>query len=1021
LIDVYMLPETAELGIGRVVEAYKKHLPNYGVRFVDSWENADLVAVHAGCQITDKEGNVLRQPDIHHCHGLYPTATVDDNDMYYQFNAPVIENLRTAKLVTVPSEWVAGIMQRDMLFSPEVVRHGIDVEDWPLSKSNGGYILWAKGHNPGVCDPSVLNALAERLPANQFVTIDGKPADNVQVIGKQPFGKMKKLLQNAGVYLAVTKETFGIQTLEAMALGKPVVGYAWGGTASIITNGQDGWLVEPGDIDGLVEGVEWALANAEDLGANARETVIARYSWSEVCKRLAGLYEQVLHNHHNGPKVSVIIPCYNYGHRVGDAIESVLAQDFDGDFEIIVVNDASTDGSEEAISKYDGKVTHITHRENKGVAEARNCGIRHAKGEYIACLDSDDRMYTDFLKTLVPALDADRGIGIAYGGLDMVYDEGRRKRKSDWPPEFCYRRQAIRMNQVPSACLFRRELWGRAGGYRAIYTPAEDGELWLRMTSLGGDAVRVTEDSLYEYEAHADSLSRTMAEPDYVADKPWSRDITLTPFAASACEYLHESFPVRNYDEPWVSIIIPVGPGHGELVDRAIDSVYMQSLPYWELIVVNDSGEEIVQQSTGRPIEEAYPFIKLLETDARNVSVARNLGAQHAKADLLCFLDADDKLMCDYSLETVRAFNEDGEAYVYTDYLSHNYDREKRHGRDFSCEDLKNELIHPVTALVPRAWHDEIGGFDEELGTKGYEDWDYYLRMVLQGQHCGVRLDIPLVVYDVTTGLRREDCEANKDELVSIIQKRWMNMTCRRCPKGRVAGSSSTPPIQPAALMGLPEPLAAVAAINRVRRNPVVEMPKTRKAMRRGRGVPLPPSNSQQEITEMDKQGSVNDVLVRENSGNKGMHNVRGMATRRRYGRKRHGQEFMMDLRDQEVMPHQFIIVQEVSHGIPEKPKAPAVKVSRPPAVAISRPPAPDLQLPPAPEPEEELEAYDVDAAGIDISILTLAQIKRLRLSPMESAEAYESEAMDRARKTVLAYLEGEAGDLLEFEEDEEE
>jgi len=92
------------------------------------------------------------------------------------------------------------------------------------------------------------------------------------------------------------------------------------------------------------------------------------------------------------PTVSVIIPTYNRAHLVGRSIQSVINQTYQ-DFEIIVVDDGSTDNTEDIIKEFqkkDKRIKHIKHNKNKGGSAARNTGIRAARGEYIAFLDSDD-------------------------------------------------------------------------------------------------------------------------------------------------------------------------------------------------------------------------------------------------------------------------------------------------------------------------------------------------------------------------------------------------------------------------------------------------------------------------------------------------------------------------------------------------------------------------------------------------------------------------------------------------------
>lgn len=964
-----MLPNSSELGIGRVVSAYRQHLPDFGIEFVDSENDADVISVHAGCQSK-------RQPDVTHNHGLYPTATVDSSGKgYFDMNADVISNVRKSRIITVASEWIADVFRRDMLISPVVLPHGINLEEWQYSPDHSGYALWAKGHTPGVCDPGPMNLLAEKLPKIPFISTFGNPTSNVKIVGRLSFDRMKKAISQAGFYLALVKEGFGIQTLEAMACGVPVVGYDHGGTSDIITHGYDGWLAEPGDVDNLAKGVDWVLRNRAVLGKRCRATA-EKYSWELICEELAALYNSlhstIMHEDTDSdkPDVSVVISCYNYARFVDQAIESALAQKFDGLVEIIVVNDGSTDGSENVITEYIKQGVKLINIPNSGVANARNIGILHAKAEIIANLDADDTMLPNFLVALYPTIADNRNVGISYGKLILDAD-GRKRSKGTWPEDFTYTMQATGQNRVPSACLFRKSAWERAGGYRGEYTPAEDAELWLRIASVGFDAVKATDEAVYVYRMHPNSLSRRRKEPDYVGDKGWSSDLDNTPFAAPASGYKMASFPFRNYDDSWVSVIIPVGSGHEELVHRAVDSVWRQDFPYWECVVVNDSGKELRVPSTGRLLKEAYPFIKVIETEksGSGPGLARNLGVLASKSELVVFLDADDSLIVDFLSSCIRVYNEDPNQYVYTDWYNENGKRST--AQEYDCARLMQEAIHPVTALIPKAWHLEVGGFDVDL--EGWEDWDYTLRLAQKG-HCGIRVAEPLVLYDYGSGLRREYSLTLKEKLLMTIRGRYKrsNMACTNC-KNKRSGV----------------------------RTPTRARSQTRSA--------VPGSGGNNMLAD-------GKVKVKENSGNRGSHTVIGASTRINYGRKNHGQEFPMHVQDQQAQPHLYVlVVTEVKKDMPTRPTPPPAPkqvevVEHVIADEVIEQVFAELTQEPDDSKDEEFD--------LDISLLKLGQVKELGLSPEEADALYEEEAQGKGRKTVLAYLDDLRDELYEDEEE---
>lgn len=181
----------------------------------------------------------------------------------------------------------------------------------------------------------------------RFVTTFGEHAANVDVLGAIAHDQMRKIVSEASIYLATTKETFGIGTLEAMACGVPIVGYRWGGTADIVQHGENGWLVTPGDIDGLMEGLVMASTNWKAWSDSARHRA-ERFGWEKVVARLAEIYSTAIMP--VSDLVSIVIPCYNYADYVGQAIDSALTQTHK-QIEIIVVDDGSADNSLAVINK----------------------------------------------------------------------------------------------------------------------------------------------------------------------------------------------------------------------------------------------------------------------------------------------------------------------------------------------------------------------------------------------------------------------------------------------------------------------------------------------------------------------------------------------------------------------------------------------------------------------------------------------------------------------------------------------
>ncbi|MFH1754870.1 MAG: glycosyltransferase [Candidatus Latescibacterota bacterium] len=130
-------------------------------------------------------------------------------------------------------------------------------------------------------------------------------------------------------------------------------------------------------------------------------------------------------------KVSVVIPCFNGERFIGDALKSVLSQSFK-ELEVIVVDDGSSDGSRDIVEKYssDSRVVYLSHDVNKGIPAARNTGIRHAHGDYIAFLDQDDVWMQNKLTKQMQIFenDAKGEIGLVFSDLEIIQDVSGRNR-----------------------------------------------------------------------------------------------------------------------------------------------------------------------------------------------------------------------------------------------------------------------------------------------------------------------------------------------------------------------------------------------------------------------------------------------------------------------------------------------------------------------------------------------------------------------------------------------------------------
>ena len=186
------------------------------------------------------------------------------------------------------------------------------------------------------------------------------------------------------------------------------------------------------------------------------------------------------------PKVSVIIPTYNRAHLVGRAIQSVLDQTY-RDFELIIVDDASTDNTEEAIRHFEDKrIVYIRHERNKGAPAARNTGIRAARGEYVAFQDSDDEWLPEKLEKQIKAFKtASTEIGLVYTGFWRIEGDKRTFSPSPniTPKEGAIHDALLKGNFVGTpSTLVKKECFEKAGMFDEKLPMLEDWELWIRIS-----------------------------------------------------------------------------------------------------------------------------------------------------------------------------------------------------------------------------------------------------------------------------------------------------------------------------------------------------------------------------------------------------------------------------------------------------------------------------------------------------------------------------------------------------------
>jgi glycosyltransferase involved in cell wall biosynthesis len=252
------------------------------------------------------------------------------------------------------------------------------------------------------------------------------------------------------------------------------------------------------------------------------------------------------------PTVSVVIPCYNYGHFLPDAVASALDQ-ADLDVDVLVVDDASSDGSAEValdLARRHERVDVLLHEENRGHIQTYNDGLAKVSGDYVVLLSADDLLPPNALTRAVAVMEAHPRVGLVYGFARSFEDsppppEPTARSWSVWPGRTWFGISARRGRcflMSPEAVM-RREALAETDGYDPRLPHSGDWDMWMR-TAVNWDVARVNGATQAFYRVHATNMHVTT----YAG---WLTDLEERRKA------LEVIFDERAPDVPWVAELRP--------------------------------------------------------------------------------------------------------------------------------------------------------------------------------------------------------------------------------------------------------------------------------------------------------------------------------------------------------------------------------------------------------------------------------------------------------------------------------
>lgn len=357
-------------------------------------------------------------------------------------------------------------------------------------------------------------------------------------------------------------------------------------------------------------------------------------------------------------RVSVIIPTYNRADYIVESIESVLNQKDHGcELEIIVVDDGSTDNTEQLLKSFvtTKKIRYYKIKHSGLPATARNYGLSKATGELIAFQDSDDRWAPSKLKLQVPLFD-DNAIVMTYGQAEFMSSTGELSGKLVVDAEKLQNGEQFRLyvkeNVISTlTVMVRKSTITQAGGFNESkdLRAVEDYELWLRILGLNPNGSKSLDTVLAHYRTHGSNISTasTVTATERlinVLTSVWmngSLPLGGSTVVEKQLDVLQENWNRLKNEQgkpPTVSVVMSVYNGQ-DFIREAIDSILAQTFKDFEFIIIDDGSADDTTN-----IVRSYndPRIRLICQNNHGLVYSFNKGVRLARGGYIARMDADD-------------------------------------------------------------------------------------------------------------------------------------------------------------------------------------------------------------------------------------------------------------------------------------------------------------------------------------------------------------------------------------------
>lgn len=443
-------------------------------------------------------------------------------------------------------------------------------------------------------------------------------------------------------------------------------------------------------------------------------------------------------------KVSAIVSVYNSEKYIEGCLKDLVGQSLykKGDLEIVIVNSGSEQNEEKFILDFKNqfdRIVYIKTENRETVYQAWNRAIKAANGKYITNANTDDRHHPEALETLARNLDEQNSIDLVYHDSIRTFSPNVSIENAEISGYFLWTDYSL--NKLFEICfigphpMWRKSLHSKYGYFDENFVSAGDYEFWLRIADEN-NILHVPEilglylDSDTSIEHRNQNIS--IIESEKAREMHW-KGIALRP-APQGTFLVKASKNKLIDDNVFFSVIIPT-LNRPEMLERALKSLEIQSFKNFEVIIVNDGGDDLT--SVANKFNQSFNFTLLQHAFNQERSIARNNGIRVSQGEYVLFLD-DDDLFYENHLQIIKDSIEEKFRVYYTDASRAKYKNENGnltlikkfvpYSMDFSRNRLLIGNIAPINCFaIERETLMKSGLFDPEFQV--LEDWELLLRV----------------------------------------------------------------------------------------------------------------------------------------------------------------------------------------------------------------------------------------------------------------------------------------------------